>query len=280
MQKEITAERWTRLDREIAFHADELGALNVSFDNPAMKDADRRQLMIGRLQHLEKMGLATELSPTLWQVGLEAEPVLRDMGIRGDIIKTMHRAMAEQGLERGSGSYVIDGSGNGPPILGRLVEKGLHNELTGEAYVVIDATDGRAHHVRLRGVQAMEQAPEPGGIVELRRLGGSEGRQPYLVVNNRSDLDLATQVKADGATWLDHRLVERTPTPLASAGFGQEVLRAMEQRIDHLVEEGLAMRRGNRVIYQRQLLKTLRQKELGKVAATIAGETGLNYLAC
>ncbi len=106
-----------------------------------MKDADRRQLMIGRLQHLEKMGLATELSPTLWQVGLEAEPVLRDMGMRCDIIKTMHRAMADQGLARGSGSYVIDGGGDGPPILGQLVEKGLHNELTGEAYVVIDATD-------------------------------------------------------------------------------------------------------------------------------------------
>lgn len=278
LQKEITAERWTRLDREIAFHADEVGALDVSFDNPAMKDADRRQLMIGRLQHLEKMGLATELSPTRWQIGLEAQPVLRDMGMRGDIIKTMHKAMAERGLDRGSGNYVIDGGGAGPPILGRLVEKGLHNELTGEAYVVIDGTDGRAHHVRLRGVQAMEQAPEPGGIVELRRLGGSEGRQPYLVINNRSDLDLAAQVKADGATWLDHRLVELTPTPLATAGFGCEVLRAMEQRIEHLEEEGLAKRRGNRVIYQRRLLGTLREKELENVATEIAGETGLKHM--
>lgn len=31
----------------------------------------------------------------------------------------------------------------------------------------------------------------------------------------RSDLDLSAQVTARGATWLDHRLVERDPMPLA-----------------------------------------------------------------
>jgi type IV secretory pathway VirD2 relaxase len=34
-------------------------------------------------------------------IGLKAEPVLRDLGMRGDIIKTMHRAFTERGQDRG-----------------------------------------------------------------------------------------------------------------------------------------------------------------------------------
>ena len=60
------------------------------------------------------------------------------------------------------------------PIIGRLVDKGLHDELTGEAYAVIDGTDGRAHHVRFRGIEAFEHAPPVGGIVEVRRFGGPD----------------------------------------------------------------------------------------------------------
>ena len=58
---------------------------------------------------------------------------------------------------------------------------------------------------------------------------------------------LDDQVKADGATWLDRRLVERTETPLAHAGFGQEVREALSARIDHLSATGLAQRQGQRV---------------------------------
>jgi hypothetical protein len=33
---------------------------------------------------------------------------------------------------------------------------------------VIDGTDGRAHHVRFRGIEAFAHAPPAGGIVEVR----------------------------------------------------------------------------------------------------------------
>jgi hypothetical protein len=39
-------------------------------------------------------------------------------------------------------------------------------------------------------------------------------QQPTLVLANRSDFNLAQQVTAPGATWLDHRLVERESMPL------------------------------------------------------------------
>jgi hypothetical protein len=37
---------------------------------------------------------------------------------------------------------------------------------------VIDGVDGRAHQVRLRGIEAFTDAPPAGGIVEVRRFGG------------------------------------------------------------------------------------------------------------
>src|SRR3546814_6910626 len=45
-----------------------------------------------------------------------------------------------------------------------------------------------------------------------------------------------TLFRSPGSTWLDHRLAEREPTPLAAGGFGGEVREAMAARADHLAQ--------------------------------------------
>ena len=275
LEQEITAERWTRLDVEIDLAADDLGSIDLRPENPGTADPEIRRLMVGRLQHLEKMGLATPAGPGEWTMLPNAEQRLRDLAIRGDIIKTMHRAFTERGQDRGIADYVIDDGS--APIIGRLIDKGLHDELTGEAYAVVDGTDGRAHHVRLRGIEAFEHSPPLGGIVEVRRFGGPDDPHPTLVLANRSDLDLAAQIAAPGATWLDYRLVERDCMPLSMGGFGAEVREAMAARAEHLIEEGLALRRNQRVIFQRDLLSNLRRRELDAVGAELAVKTGLPF---
>src|SRR5712692_1860373 len=94
---------------------------------------------------------------------------------------------------------------------------------------------------------------------------------------NRSDIDLAAQVTAPGATWLDHRLVEREAMPLAMGGFGREARDAMAARAEHLAAEGLARRQGQRIILQRDLLNTLRRRELDAAGAKLSAATGLPY---
>lgn len=277
LAKEVTAERWTRLDVEIRSHADDIGTIDLRPETRGPADPEIRRLMIGRLQHLEKMGLATSAGPGEWMVGLEAERHLRDLGMRGDIIKTMHRAFTERGQDRGVADYVINGS-PGSPIIGRLIDKGLHDEQTGEAYAVIDGTDGRAHHIRFRGIEAFEHAPPAGGIVEVRRFSGPEDQRPTLVLAIRSDLDLHSQITADGATWLDHRLVEREQMPLSMGGFGREARDAMQARAEHLADEGLAHRQGQRIILQRDLLSMLRRRELDAVGGKLSAETGLPHV--
>ena len=60
-------------------------------------------------------------------------------------------------------------------------------------------------------------------------------------------------------------------------GFGADVLQAMDRRADHLIEEGLAARRGQTVVLTRGLLNTLRQRELDSAAARLSAETGLAH---
>ncbi len=276
LEQEVDADRWTRLDVEIRFAADETGLVDLRPAQAGPGDPELRRLMVGRMQKLGRIGLAAEAGSGQWMVGLEAEQTLRDLGMRSDIIKTMHRAFTERGHDRGIGDYLVEA---GPPdssIIGRLVDMGLHDELTGEAYAVIDGTDGRAHHLRFRGVEAFEHAPPIDGIVEVRRFGGLDDRQPTLVLATRSDFDLDRQVRAPGATWLDHRLVERHPMLLAMGGFGGEVREAMKARTEYLIQEGMARQQGDHVTFERGLLATLRQRELDEVAGKLSAATGLS----
>jgi len=276
LDREVMAERWTRLDAEIMRSADELGVIDLRPRQPGPDDPRVRRLMVGRLQHLETMGLAAEAEPGQWVMAEGAQAKLRDLGTRGDIIRTIGKALQDQGQDRALDSYAIVNDPPAKPIIGRLIDKGLHDELTGAAYAVIDGTDGRTHHVRLPGIEALERSPGTGGIVELRAIGRAGEQKPTLFLATRSDLDLAAQVKAPGATWLDHRLIERG-TGVAEVGFGAEVRRAMDERTDHLVREGLVRHHGERVVFQRDLLDTLRRRELDATGAEIAGRTGLAY---
>ncbi|GLS99738.1 type VI secretion protein [Sphingobium jiangsuense] len=276
LDREVTAERWTRLDAEISRSADELGVIDLRPERPGQDDPRLRRLMTGRLQYLETMGLAAEAEPGQWVMAEGAQAKLRDLGTRGDIIRTIGQALRDRGQDRPLDSYALVSSAPEKPIIGRLIDKGLHDELTGTAYAVIDGTDGRTHHVRLPGIEALEHSPDRGGVVELRATARAGEQKPTLFLATRSDHDLAVQVKAPGATWLDHRLIERG-AGVADGGFGAEVRRAMDQRTDHLVREGLARRYGDRVVLQRNLLDTLRRREMDAAGARIAAETGLEY---
>ena len=51
----------------------------------------------------------------------------------------------------------------------------------------------------------------------------------------------------------------------------------MEARVDHLVEYGLAKRQAQRVVFARDLLATLRRRDLNDAGARLSAETGLAY---
>jgi len=273
LEVQVAAERWTDLDRGLRSLADDhAGIIDLRRGTPEPRDPELRRLMIGRAQTLERLGLAEQRAPAIWELKSNAEHTLRTLGLRGDIIKRMHRAMAE-GPERAAGDFAIEGTPTAP-ILGRLVERGFHDDHAGTGYAIIDGVDGRVHHLRFRDLDATGDTPQ-GGIVETRLWTGKTDGTQQLSLVGRSDLSLAAQIEADGATWLDRLHLARDRAPLSGAGFGAEVRQALERRADHLVAEGLARRQGQRVTFARDLLTTLRNRELDEVTRKLSAQTGL-----
>ena len=274
LERQIEAERWTELDRQLVREIRESGIIDMA-PVPARQPDEHHALKIGRLRKLEALGLAKEIGNVQWVMEPEAEATLRALGERGDIIKRMHRALTERGIERGTASYVLAAESLDVPVIGRLVARGLDDELHGSAYAIVDGVDGRSHHIRLPDLDAAGEGA-PGAIVELRTFDDAHGKR-RVALAVRSDLGLAHQVTATGATWLDRQAIARDPVALSDGGFGAEVSQALDRRAEHLIREGLAEKQGRRVVFARNLIDTLRRRELEAVGEKLAVETGLPF---
>ncbi|WP_246797172.1 relaxase/mobilization nuclease and DUF3363 domain-containing protein [Burkholderia perseverans] len=348
MQREVDQERWTGLDRTLQREAVDGLVQPEMLAEPRLHR--QRQMLIGRLQRLQRMGLAAEQQPGTWAIHADAETTLRAMGERGDIIRTMQRAMSGQQREL---AVFRPGGEDGRAIVGRVVGKGLADELYDKGYLIVDGTDGKAHYVALPPRSELEQYPA-GAVVEvkgaadvraadrniaalavdgvyrtdhhlavvqgqarpdrdprevvaahvrrleaLRRAGivereaegvwripgdlAERGRQydaqrpgGGVAVELKSHLPIERQARVIGATWLDQQLIDGGKK-LGDLGFGAEVKDALRERADFLAEQGLAEQRGQRVVLARNLLATLRGRELAKAAKDIAAETGLEH---
>ncbi|WP_439500685.1 DUF3363 domain-containing protein [Aminobacter ciceronei] len=317
-----------------------------------------RTLRLRRLSKLEKMGLATEHAPGVWELSERMEPALRELGERSDIIRNMHKALKADGLERDPTTFQLHDAAPEVPIVGRVVDKYLTDELGENLTVVVDGIDGRTHHLpgidpariedaRIGSVveigpaetasrpsdrtiaaiaegsvyrpsrhleQAKFEGRVPGGdydgyvdahvrrLEALRRAGIAEridadqwripddfetraaahdaGRNKQANVRILSAARLEQQIGADGATWLDRRLVSAETSNLAPSGFGQQVREAMDRRREHHIDRGDAARQPNGgIAYRRNLLATLREREVGRVGGELAATKGLPFRA-
>lgn len=273
IEREVDAERWTSLDRQIERATAESGGLLDLRPAPAGDQGSDRMLR-GRAATLERLGLAERLGPAMWMVDPGAERALRDLADRGDIIKTMHRAMQRSGMAFDTSALALHSETPGDPIVGRLVARGLDDELAGSAFAIVDGVDGRTHHIRFDDIEWTGDA-KPGAIVELRSWEG-RGGSARLSLAVRSDLPLGDQIRASGATWLDRQLVARD-TVLAGSGFGLAARDAIEARATFLEGEGLARRQGQRLVMASGLIDTLKQRDLDAAQAAIAARTGLAH---
>lgn len=158
---DVEQERWTGLDRTLQREAADGLILTRHFNEPRLQR--QRLLLIGRLQRLQRMGLASEMQTGVWAIDAKAESTLRAMGERGDIIRTMQRAMSGKTRELA----VFEPGEQARPIIGRVAAKGLADELYDKGYLIVDGTDGKMHYVALSARTELEQYPE-GAVVEVK----------------------------------------------------------------------------------------------------------------
>jgi len=172
LRDEMEQERLTSLDRRLLRMRNDDGLVP-----PSERDAFRQTLLAGRLKKLERLGLAEELRPGQWRLANHLEDTLRRMGERGDIVKTMHREMTEKGIDRSAADYTIHdpATPGATSIVGRVVGRGLSDELRDRHYLIIDGMDGRVHHIDIGKGEATE--PTPGGAIVRVTPKATEPRQ-------------------------------------------------------------------------------------------------------
>ncbi|MCS8372994.1 relaxase/mobilization nuclease and DUF3363 domain-containing protein [Pseudomonas aeruginosa] len=157
------------------------------------------------------------------------------------------------------------------------IQQTLGREVEQERWTSLDRTLQR--EAGEDGMVQIERFNEPnlqrqrllliGRQYDAQRLGG-------VAVELKSHLPIERQARVIGATWLDQQLIGGG-RGLGDLGFGGDAKQAMQERADFLAEQGLAERRGQRVILARNLLGTLRNRELAQAAKDIAAETGLEH---
>jgi hypothetical protein len=105
----------------------------------------------------------------------------------------------------------------------------------------------------------------------------AQSRRSPVIVETLSGVRLDKQVGSDGATWLDRELVAASPTPLRDAGFGRDAHAALIARRQWLIEQGLAEREQDQIVYRANLLNVLRNREVARAGSQLSEELGLAY---
>jgi hypothetical protein len=354
---DIDQDRFTRIDQALIAEAGE-GLLDLRHAPADPRGVSDRALRLARLGKLKRMELATEQVPGRWQLSDRLESTLWELGERGDIIKAMHKVLEAEGIQRDPASFQIHDGALALPIVGRVIDKQLSDELGENLTLIVDGIDGHAQHVpgidpagvedarigsiveigpaevgRRPADRAIAEVAEegvyrpsrhleqarfdgrvPGGdydgfidahvrrLEALRRAGIVEridadhwrlpedfesrgaaydaGRNRQLNIRVLSAFDLESQIEAEGATWLDRRLIGRVSADLVAAGFGQDVQQAMDRRHEHLIARGDAIRQADgRIFYRRNLLATLEQREINSTGTTLAASRFLPFRA-
>src|ERR1017187_4579787 len=169
-EREVHQERFTSLDRAIEHAAPErcVDAESLAERRGVLEPA----LLVRRLKQLESLGLAEKVAPGGWVLAEDWPRRLRELGERGDILKQMHRALHGGDAERfhvvRPGQGLPNGQGGVEPhtLVGRVVRKGLGDELNGRTfYAVIETPRGDAYHVTVAARAA--DALRVGDLVSL-----------------------------------------------------------------------------------------------------------------
>ena len=275
MAMEIQAERFTSIDRSIL-----KDTIESIFAGTTKQGMNHRQLALrmGRLNKLKSMGLAEEVKPGVWRLQERTETVLRQLGQRGDIIKTMQHVLKQADMDRGAADYkVFDPAQANSKAVGRIVALGLSNELQDEYYVVVDGVDGKIHYAEI-GRPSKYDPPAKDMVVTLRPSNRLQAaRQPTARLFIESHVPFQNLATAEGATWLDRKLLSKNGHGIHNKGFAAEAIRALRLRQQWLIKEEFLNEQNGQLVASRNMLQKLQQREVTQVARKLQKELGLEY---
>ena len=204
--REASQERFTSIDRELQ----ELGAdAAISLGEPrTVYDRFRSKLFMARLQTLEAMQLARRERDG-WRLSSATEETLRNMGRRGDIIRSMEHAVGD----RLSLHHLRDFASDGAPIrlIGRVAGSGAADDAHEKRFLAVDGADGNQWHVEIDLKPGA--MPPAGAIVELSKGAGTPRKSDRTIAaiaeKNGGAYSNELHERADPRSTADYRLTHK-----------------------------------------------------------------------
>lgn len=217
-EREVSAERFTGIDRRLLQARDDDGRACAWHPEP-----QEQALRAGRLQTLERLDLASDEGQGRYALAPDLEATLREMGRRGDIIAAMHRQLQERATVSHPRSpslpdprtYAIFDPASDGPVLGRVLAQGRTGEHEDRHSVIVEAIDGRTHHIDL-GNETPGALPR-GSLVEV-----------VAVPRGARDVDRTIAEVASRNDGLYDVARHRAHDPSASLAFAEIHVRRLE----------------------------------------------------
>ncbi|WP_371397253.1 DUF3363 domain-containing protein [Fretibacter rubidus] len=184
MKREVGAMRVTTADRHIADGLDRnTNIIDLRAGSTASKfgrhSSMNRHILIGRMNHLEKMGLAQPTDQGCWQLEKDAFKTLGQIEQREQLNKEIHAAVERANVKRpirlNDGRTDYDGNLSNRRFIGRVIAKtlgrdeGMNPDAKGGGKVrfIIDGTDGYVSTVETGMDTRAGEAAKVGSIIEV-----------------------------------------------------------------------------------------------------------------
>ena len=221
-RSQISQDRWTGLDKRLA-KLERSATISIA---PASGANARyqRKLLMARLKHLQALHLADPSGVGQWQMKNGWTQVLKVMGRRGDVIRSLS-AEHNANLEKRELKFWSDHSGAAPKITGEVITSGPDDEMRDRRFMIVRGLDSALWHVPVG-----DDLSAPNGAIVQVKTRKAEPRPADRVIAQIADrtggfysTDLhAAQDPASTATFREtHKrrlealrragLVERTP---------------------------------------------------------------------
>jgi len=213
LRAEVGQERLTSIDRGLMRGADGEGLVSGSG-----RDAFDQTIRVGRLRKLERLGLATRARAMRWRLAPDITSTLRRMGERGDIILRLQRAYAARDVVPALADQAIydPAAPDAQPIVGRVIARGLSDELNDRHYLLVEATGGRTHYVEIGRGENVEPHAN-GAIVRI---------EPVPTGVREADRTVAAVAAANGGRYTIDAHLRHDPS--ATEAFAETHVRRLE----------------------------------------------------
>ena len=148
---ELKADRLIALDRSIAAQAarDPRGWVTaLRTPEGSLAEESGRRALLTRLSHLEGLGLARELAPGVWEPSPELVPRLAHLTDQRATLALVRAHWPE--ADSAMPIVMLNKEAMmGAPVIGRVIARGVRDELTDAPFLLVEGLDARGYYVPL-----------------------------------------------------------------------------------------------------------------------------------